>query len=92
MTPRRYYFSAGLGAGVFYRHDGFFSGIHAAYRGAVIMILISTAYTLQESDAFWTCMIGRAMDVSAGWATGRKQALILQACDDIRKASKPKFF
>ncbi len=56
---------------VLLRHDGFFGGVHAAHRRAVIVALVARPDALQEGDPFGGLVVGRPLDVSARRTGGR---------------------
>ena len=78
-----------FGFGVLERHDGFFGGVHAAHRRAVIVRLIAAAHALQERNLFRRLVIGRAPDVTLRWPGRGQQPFELQRRDDVRVAPQP---
>ncbi len=68
---------------VFHGQHGFFGGVHAAYRRAIGMFLVSRTNALQEGDALWLRAVGRTLDVPQGRPRGAEHPLELHGRDDV---------
>jgi hypothetical protein len=59
--------------------DGFFGGVHAANRGAIIPLRIARTHALDESDALGLLLVVGAKHAAGKRSGGGKDALELQS-------------
>ena len=62
---------------------GFFGGVHAADRRAVVVVLVPRADALQKGNALRLGMVRQARDVAFCWARGAQEPLELHGRDHV---------